>query len=242
MHNDYLQLLESGFSLDFLKSNVGLFEDQLNTEEDFDIIRNDFSGDFLNGFSPCDNCVIVYICGCFNFLHLGHIEALTLTGKYFKENFGVEAKYVITPAHDSYIVEKKGGTGKPNIHERLRKIDELLQILHDKKSIDKNQFFVDIVPALRVKGEVNFPFLVDRLEHLKKIYGARYAAFVVGSDNAGFSYAWQNRKNTYFVEVNRNGKFTESNYQKVDKYVQIQNSRFSHFSSSKIRSGLLSPG
>lgn len=132
------------------------------------------------------------ISSCCAPLHIGHLETLKLTKKYF-EDLGYYVEAIIFPAHSSYAQEKTGWTDDM----RVAGIQKLLA----KEGLD--WVSVEWEPMLRYKNEVNFPWLIDILRH-RAGYGE--IAFAFGEDNSGFAHAFVD-SDVHAVIVERKGGF-----------------------------------
>lgn len=214
----------SGYSRDYLEKHVGYFDDNLNEKKDFKKLLS-FEQEFLEKLGDCRNKTIINIFGCFSPPHKGHREALVLAKKLLEQELHRNVIAIVSLAHDSYVSIKRGGTCKCEIDTRIKLTEELF--------VNDDWVFLDNFPAKGMVGECNFPFLIDRLEKLKQIKGAINTACVIGGDNAGFALAIRESE-TYSVEVVRENK--PSNLCDFT----INSNQYAHYSSSKIRNGLLS--
>lgn len=171
MHQDYQNLINLGFSPTEMLS-AGYFDSSYDPKGDL------FK--YLPEIKPEYSCIIA-IAGCFSPFHEGHLDAI-LKAKQYYDCLGFNTCAVIYPAHDSYVSIKNGGAAALDINKRLHQIK-----LFTKKY---DWITVDGYPALELKEELNFPYLIDRLE---KTANKVKTCFVVGGDNAGFSYAMMGR-------------------------------------------------
>jgi nicotinic acid mononucleotide adenylyltransferase len=215
MHKDYKKLLEAGYSLDYLKSFAGYFEDNLNSTE---FLFENISKDLIAlDFKKNKSRVIVSLSGCFNSLHSGHLECLKLVRDNYVDH---EVQAILYPAHDSYVKTKNNG---PSIKNRLVQMREFLKN-------ESEWIKIDSYPATSLKGEVNFPYLIDRTEEYGKIYNAK-TAFVVGEDNIGFGLVMEDRK-TQFFAVRRENSTSSIN---TRNFIYLENNKYADLSSTKIR-------
>lgn len=210
-------MLDNGFTMeDVVKA--GYFEDNFHDRE---IMRIPF------GKPKKDKRIIIGMSGCFSPMHEGHVHALELTKDYFIRAGYVIVRAIIFPAHDSYVSIKRGGEAKCDIQTRLKQIREF---------IEQNGGWIDVddFPATQLPNEVNFPFLIDRLQSYGELFEAE-TAFVVGGDNSHFAYAFSNSK-TKIVCVDRENKIEldKSRLINVD-YHEISENKYHQLSSSSIR-------
>lgn len=206
--------------------DAGYFEDNF---QDRDLIRNIENSAILNKMKTKEKGIIIALSGCFSPLHQGHLNAISLARNHFESlGFNVIGS-ILYPAHDSYVNVKQGGKAQCLIKNRLEQIDRLIHLNKEEEFI-----FVDDFPALALKNEINFPFLIDRLQAYGKHFNCE-TAFVVGGDNAKFAYAFQNSE-THIVIVNRKDNVRiDYSYCTKTKIYRIKDNLYSDLSSTKIR-------
>lgn len=182
LHKSYKQILENGASKEEL-IYAGYFDDSYTNKEletIFDSVfeYRDYSKlNLKNGAKP----MILLLTGCFSPLHEGHINSLHTAKKYIENNtdFYIAGAY-ISPAHDSYVSVKKNGTAKCNALKRI--------LFAEKLTDDSDYIMVDRWPALYMKEELNFPYIMDKLKYdiENKFKTNVTIGFVFGEDNIGF--------------------------------------------------------
>lgn len=173
---------------------AGYFRDDY---DGIDVIK-ELKGTHFNYIRHQDVCgveynMVVALSGCFSPIHAGHIQALTKAKEHY-EQLGYTVMGVLIPAHDSYVSGKRGGTCRMSAMDRILKIKEYLEV----NGID--WIVVDEHPALVMHSELNFPYLIKRLEQLYS--SDTKIAFVFGGDNVEFAYAMSYTEHYSFV-VNR---------------------------------------
>ncbi len=212
-------MLDNGFTMeDVVKA--GYFEDNFHDRE---LMKFDCS--------PKKE-IVLGMSGCFSPLHNGHVNALMLARDYFMKMGYTSVKAILFPAHDSYVSTKRNGECKCDIDTRLEQIRGFLNAFDSVRWIS-----IDSFPAKQLPNEVNFPYLIDRLQAIGE-YLKMETAFVVGGDNSNFAYAFANSK-TKFVCVDRENRIhlDKSRLINVD-YHEITDNKYHDLSSSKIRSDL----
>lgn len=179
LHPDYNSMLQN-FSFEEIKSLGGYFETDYDPKDK--ILLNLPKFDKQKGYTA-----LIAISGCFSPFHEGHLNALEIAKKELLKRGFDNVKAIIYPAHDSYVSVKKGGEAKNPISERVEQIKSFL-------GINSSWIFVDDYPAKNLKEEVNFPYLIDRLEGTSFANRFNHTVFVVGGDNFGFVYAMKERR------------------------------------------------
>lgn len=219
MHPMYQQMIDKGFTQEEVVK-AGYFEDDawVNRKDIFNI-----SNIILPNFNS--KTIIVGLSGCFAPIHKGHINILEAAKKYFLLQEYEHVIGILWPAHDSYVATKPGGK-KWDIKTRLHQIDLHLALIH--------WIYVDTLPAIELPCDINFPFIIDRLQLIGEKYNAD-TAFAFGADNSNFAYAFSGSK-TKVVCVDRYNKFPldKSKLVNVD-YHEIENKDYYGVASSKIR-------
>jgi nicotinic acid mononucleotide adenylyltransferase len=175
--------------------------------------------------------IAIGMSGCFAPVHEGHVHALELAQKYFLNNGYDDVEAFIFPAHDSYVKQKLGKMAKHfTIDKRLSLMDKILP----------SWISIDAFPAKHLPNEVNFPFIVDRLQCHGDMLDYD-TAFVVGGDNAGFAPAFADSR-TKFVVINRKNSFTlDRNLLTSVDYHEITENKHHELSSTHVRSQLSLP-
>lgn len=172
-----------------------------------------------------DRAIVLGLSGCFAPFHKGHLEMLKLAKRQFQW-MGYKVYAVIFPAHDSYALTKKGNS--------LR-IDERRKIIETEIEGNEDWVFVDCGPAWYLPNEVNFPWLIERLEVIADHINAE-TGFVFGEDNAQFALAFIDSP-TWAVCIERKGGWEKvfPHLNSRIKYKFIKGNGYKDESSSKIR-------
>lgn len=218
-------MLDNGFTMeDVVKA--GYFEDNFHDRE------------IMKKGCDRDKEIVLGLSGCFSPFHEGHMNALVLTKNYFKNLGYVKIRAILFPAHDSYVSTKRNGEAKCDIDTRLHQIGDYLNTFDHERWI-----MIDSFPAKKLPNEVNFPFLVDRLEAIKDFYHPKAdTGFVIGGDNSHFAYAFSGSKTKVICVDRTNGiPLDKSRLIDVD-YHEIKENPYKDVSSTKIRKGLFGKG
>ena len=142
----------------------------------------------INHKSSSKEYVVLLTTGGFNPLHQGHINMMeNAKSELEKDGFEVLGGY-FSPGHDIYISEK-GSFHKLNIIDRLEYCRKLIS--------ESDWLMVDPWEGLYNKAPVNFTTVIQRLSAYLSfnVLTAKtiHVAYVFGSDNAYFSYAFNKR-------------------------------------------------
>lgn len=184
-----------------------------------------------NEFDPCKKCVLIST-GAFSPLHDGHIEMMVSAKKTMQENGWHVLGGYLSPGHDEYIKQKTGNDWIP-IHDRIAYANDQIK-QYDWLAIDPWE-------GVFAPGAVNFTSVVYRLSmYLKKHFSEDVSIFFVcGADNARFSLAFKNYRDTLefgTVVINR------PNYaDRINKYETDENTNTyfgfgnNHMSSTQLR-------
>jgi len=157
--------------------------------------------------------IVLLSTGGFTPLHDGHICMMEAAKIHMEsQGFRVRGGY-ISPGHDDYVVQHKGV--RIYAPERL--------VYANNKLKDHPWLMVDPWEAIGCSCSVNFTTVID---HLEKFLNCR-VCFVVGSDNARFSLAFQEHGLLCIVprsaEVLPNPKYRTRSYMHKSQNVFIAN-------------------
>lgn len=215
-------MLDNGFTMEEVVK-AGYFEDNFHDRE---IMKTDCER---------DKEIVLALSGCFSPFHAGHMGALVQAKFYFKKLGYSKVRGILFPAHDSYVSTKRNGEVKCDIDTRLAQIRDFLNTFDTERWI-----MIDKFPAKSLPNEVNFPFLVDRLQAIANWYNpSADTAFVIGGDNSHFAYAFSGSK-TKVICVDRSNSIALDKSRLIDvDYHEIKDNPYHDLSSSKIRQTVL---
>lgn len=227
----YSEMLKDGYSHEDVVT-AGYFQDNYTNHMDVmtSLYYSQYNNSLFHVASKIKPTRIVALSGCFSPIHAGHISALTKAKEHY-ERLGERVLGILIPAHDSYVDVKRNGTCKCSAIERIIKI---------KKYLESHQIdwvVVDEHPALAMKGELNFPYLLTRLNATMP---KTKISFVFGADNVEFVWAMSYSNFDSFV-VNRNDSIDRINnaISKIrngyDKVVVVEDNEYSDLSSTLVR-------
>lgn len=225
----YSEMLLDGYTTEDV-TNAGYFCDEYNSKDNLlDSEFSPYNDSLFHLYSVLNPTIILAISGCFSPIHAGHIQAL-IDAKAHYNSLGYKVMGVIIPAHDSYVNIKRNGVCKCPAIERIIKIKKYLEA-HKLSWIG-----IDEYPALYWTAEVNFPFLLNRLN---AIFPKTALGFVYGADNSDFIIPMSYSK-YHSIIVNRNNSLDRI-YNSISKlkrdhtYTVIEDNIHEELSSTSIR-------
>jgi glycerol-3-phosphate cytidylyltransferase-like family protein len=177
-----------------LLHKAGFFVDSLNLDEDIHIespillttpvqkiIQN------IKEIKNQNKVIVLLTTGAFSPIHIGHIDMLEIAkAKMEKQGYSVVGGY-ISPSHDSYVSTKYNGAAAASAGNRISVIQRVVS--------ESPWLMVDPWESYYIKTAVNFTDVIRRLEsYLKKVLAREIqVAYVYGSDNQYFGYAFLNQ-------------------------------------------------
>lgn len=174
------------------------------------------TGQQIASFRKQDKLCVQLITGAFSPLHQGHVQMAAKGRQALTEAGWTVLGTFFAPGNDSYVDTKAKGTAKKNASVRVETARSALRsVITSLNSRDKSfklfDYTIDPWAAEYMPYEMNFTDHIDRL----KAYVNHHVpgcdievAFVFGSDNAGFAYAFYDEGLAVCVE--REGYFTDT--------------------------------
>lgn len=172
------QLLPAGFFDDTLE--LGIF----NYKEDFFCTPIYKLLHRLNELKKSNKPLVVMLnTGSYSPIHLGHVQMMESAYEKLSENYSVLGGY-FSPSHDKYVSQKYEGSAAYNSDARIDLCENLIYN-HPYLMIDPWEARYNDVP-------INFTNVIIHLKKLLKKYFSLpvHIAYVYGSDNAGFGWAF----------------------------------------------------
>ncbi len=222
---EYRKMLERGSSFAEIKE-AGFFQEKTYLAEDiYDFFVSEKSVQSLLERIPAlpPNSILIGISGKFAPFHAGHLSALIESRQKLLKLGYSNVFAVIWPAHDSYI---KAAVGEGyEVSSRIHQIKESI--------INCDWICVDEFPATELREEVNFTYLVNRLEKVAEKIGAQ-TGFVFGEDNYLFALPLRFTK-TLSIIVTRDGFNHDVDRLGLCNCIFINDNPSAHYSSTAIR-------
>lgn len=227
------QLLPAGFFDD--KHVVGQFEYHYDffTTPVHKIVHNIKYIQALNHYDINKPFVVLLNTGSYSPLHIGHLQMMEVAKETLSPDYYVVGGY-FSPSHDSYVSQKYEGTAKYLSDARISLCEEVV--------CDSDWLMIDPWEARYNDRAINFTDVIIRLKHYltQHLQQPILIAYVFGSDNAGFSWA--------FVEQDISVCFERPGYHVPYEVVKndplLKNNRHffidnqgNHYSSKAIREG-----
>ena len=177
---DLNQLLPAGFFDDLREPALPDYDLDYFTTPVHKIMHNILAAEHADNTKPY---VVLLNTGSYSPIHLGHILMMNEARTALSEHYHVVGGY-FSPSHDIYVSSKYNGTAKLDIDSRIALCEEVVA--------ESEWLMVDPWEARYNECSINFTDVIIRLEkylaqHLKKTI---QIAYVFGSDNAGFSWAF----------------------------------------------------
>jgi nicotinic acid mononucleotide adenylyltransferase len=158
--------------------------------------------------------VVMLNTGSYSPIHFGHLQMMELAYEKLSENYAVLGGY-FSPSHDAYVSTKYNGTATYHSDARIDLCEHFV--------VDHPYLSVDSWEARYNDRAINFTNVILRLKKILKKYlpVPIQVAYVFGSDNKGFSWAFL--KDDLSVCIERSGY--ELEYENIQKDQNLKPSR-----------------
>lgn len=233
----YQEMLRNGFCIQDC-IDAGYFDDQYANDHHIKslLIGSDYDDAILYGVNTINPDIIISMSGCFSPFHQGHLNAM-VQARALYESKGMRVMCIFIPANDSYVDVKRNGTCKMTAMERIQYMKKFLEESNERDIV------IDEHPALAMPYELNFPYLLNRIEIIAPNVKQ---SFVVGADNQLFALALKNMGHDTVV-LNRDNtdiiieeRLKSHNMDMTAVYI-INDNQYSNLSSTLVRSSFSLP-
>jgi nicotinic acid mononucleotide adenylyltransferase len=222
-----LEIKNAGYFFDNYSLSELSFLNKKNKKSDYKFL------DFLNQVYTENKVlnkenIILMTMGCFAPFHEGHDFMINSAIKSVSKDYNVIG-VVIFPANDSYVKSKTKNQKYLGL-TRLKQIKDKIYPYYDNIYIDDS--FI-----LNYKSEVNFPFLIKKLENQIKIsrFPIPKIGIIFGDDNLFFNKALSEKKYVEIITQRTLNLNYLNRYKKDKKAYIIENLNYKKVSSTKVR-------
>lgn len=127
--------------------------------------------------------VVLLNTGAYSPIHIGHLQMMEESKKILEQDYNVVGGY-FSPSHDEYVSQKYEGTAQLCADARIALCEAITS--------DSSWLMVDPWESRYNKYSINFTDVIRRLKDYLKyhIHKNIKIAYVFGSDNAGFTWAF----------------------------------------------------